>query len=458
MIEKIRRRFDRLRRKRDLTVGSISKNIWILALPLIVTNMFESAFNIVDMFWVGRLGPEALAAVSMSGIVIMVMFFLLLGVGIGTISLIARYIGAKKDDSANNVAMQSLILATILSVVLGLIGYIFSPHILKVLGADYNVLMLGTGYMRITFAWMLVMVYMLFMSAILQGAGDSFTPMLVFGLSTFINIVLDPFLIFGWGPFPVLGVNGAAWATVIARAVGSVIALNILFKGRSHIRIKLNKPEFSIMWKILKIGIPASMQNILRGLMGVVMVSVVAGFGTFAIAAYGVGIRLIMLVMMPGFAFAAAAQTLVGQNLGAKNPARSERSAWTAFAYYAMFMFVMALLFYFFSNNVIGIFSNNPEVIKIGTDFLRITSFGFVFIAMGLVFGRSLSGSGDTVSPMVMTFVALWVVQIPLAFYLAYHTPLGIKGIWYAMLCANFLLGFMAVLWFQTGRWKRKKV
>lgn len=458
VIERIKKGFNRLRKKRDLTIGSISKNIWIIALPLILTNGFESAFNLVDMFWVGKLGPEALAAVSMSGTVIMLILFLLIGVSMGTVAMVARFIGAKKDEDANNVAIQSLILATFLAVFLSVIGYILSPHILKALKADPTVLILGTSYMRILFIWVIIMVYMFFMSAILQGAGDAFTPMLVLGLATLLNLVLDPFLIFGWGPFPRMGVDGAAWSTVIARAVGSFIALYVLFKGHSHIKIKLRKPDFSIIFRILKIGIPASMQYILRGSMGIIIMSIVAGFGTFAVAAYGVGIRLTMLVMMPGFAFAAAAQTLVGQNLGAKNPARSARSAWTAFFFYSIFMLLMSILFYSFSSQVFAFFSNNKQVVEIGNSFLKIVALSFVFISMGLIFGRSLGGSGDTISPMIMTFIALFIVQVPLAFFLAYKTSFGIKGIWYAMFAANFFLGIMSVIWFQTGRWKNKKV
>lgn len=449
---------ERFRRKRDLTIGSISKNLWILALPMIITNIFESAFNLVDMFWVGKLGPEALAAVSMSGMVLMVVFFLLIGMGMGTIAIIARYIGAKNVEGANNVATQFLILATFLSVVLGIIGYFLSPYILSALGANPTVLSLGTSYIQILLSCVVVMVYAFFISAILQGAGDAFTPMIILGIATLINLVLDPFLIFGWGPFPVMGVNGAAWASVIGRAFASMLALYIIFSGRSHIKVRFKKPDFSIMWRILKIGIPASTQNVLRGLMGVIMITVVAGFGTTAVAAYGVCIRLIMIVMMPGFAIAASAATLVGQNLGGKNPDRSKQSAWIAFYFYGGFMIFMSVMFVSFAPQLIGLFSSNTSVIEIGSDFLRIYSLGFIFIAFGLIFSRSLAGAGDTIAPLIIVFISLWVIQIPLAFYLAYKTSFGVSGVWYAMLLATFLQGILSLGWFQTGRWKHKKV
>jgi putative MATE family efflux protein len=456
----IKRIIHHFRKERDLTTGSISKAIWILAIPMIVSNMLQSAFNLVDMAFVGRLGPVALAAVAMAGQILMIVMFLMIGVGAGTTALVSRAIGEKNRAKADNIAMQTAIIGLIGSVVFGTIGYFASPWLLKFLGASPEVIEVGTGYLQITFAGIMALVYMFSIAAVLQGAGDAATPMIILGLSTILNIALDPLLIFGIGIFPRLGVNGAAWATVISRGIGAIIALEVLLRGRSrvHVRLKYLKFDFDIIWRILKIGIPASAQMTLRGLVGVVVIAVVAGFGTAAVAAYGVGIRFHMLAMMPGFALGMAAQTLVGQNLGAKQPDRASRSAWTTTGYYSIFMLTMSALFIIFAPSLILIFNNDPQVLEMGTNFLRITAWGYLFIAFSLIFNRSLSGAGDTISPLILTFVALWLVQLPLAIYLSRIPGLGVNGIWIAVVASYVVQGITTVAWFQTGKWKHKKV
>lgn len=456
----IKKLFLKFQKERDLTTISISKGIWILAIPMIVSNMLQAAFNLVDMIWVGRLGPAALAAVAMAGQILMIVMFVMIGVGTGTTAMVARAVGKKDRPKADNVAMQSLILGFIGSAVFAVIGYIFSPWLLEILGAKPDVVQLGTGYLQITFAGVIVMFFMFLISAILHGAGDAATPMLVLAGSTVLNVVLDPIFIFGFGFIPALGVNGAAWATVLSRGIGSLIALEILLRGRSriHVRMEYFKIDLETIWRILRIGIPASTQMSLRGLVNLAMIAIVAGFGTFAVAAYGSGQRLFMLAMMPGFALGMAAGTMVGQNLGAKQPERATLSAWTTVGYYSIFMLFMAFVFIAFAPYLILLFNNNPEVVKIGTSFLRITALGTIFIAPGLILGRSMSGAGDTLPPMIITFVALWMIQIPLAIFLSRIPALGITGIWFAILTAYFSLALMGIFWFQLGRWKLKRV
>jgi len=449
-----------MRRKRDLTEGTISRHIFFLATPVIFSNLFQSFFNIVDMFWVGKLGPSALAAVAMSGSIMMVLMFVLMGVGMGTIALVARYTGAKQEHAADNAAMQSLILGTVMAIILSIIGYFLTVPLLKLLGAEPEVLFLGTGYLQVIFMGVIVVFYMFLVSAIFQGAGDTLTPMFILGSVTLVNIILDPLMIFGVGPFPEMGVVGAAWSTVISEGLGSLIALGLIFKGfsRVHVRLSEFKVDPSTILKILEIGIPASAQMSLRGFMMVFLMAFVAGFGTMAVAAYGVGLRLNMIVLMPGFGFAAAAATLVGQNLGAKAPKRASQSAWTATWYYMIFMSIMTLLFLIFAPQLISVFNKVPEVVEIGTVFLRIISISFIFTALGLVLGRAMSGAGDTLPPLVLTFIALWVVQIPLAYYLANFTILGVRGVFYSILISNTILGILSAFWFNLGLWKRKKI
>jgi putative MATE family efflux protein len=452
----IKNLFLKFQKERDLTTISITKGIFLLAIPMIASNLLQAAFNLVDMIWVGRLGASALAAVAMSGQVLMVVMFVMIGIGVGTTAKVARAIGEKDKAKADNVAMQSLILGFVGSLVFALIGYYLSPWLLRVLGAQPDVILLGTGYLRITFVGVIVMFYGFLISAILQGAGDAATPMLLLAGATLLNIVLDPIMIFwlGWG------VNGAAWATVIARAIGSVVALEVLLRGRSriHVRAEYFKIDWQTIKSILMIGFPASVQMTLRGAVGIVLIAVVASFGTFAVAAYGVGIELFMIAMMPGFAFGMAAATLVGQNLGARQPERAVLSAWTTVGYYVIFMFLMCVIFVVFAPYLIMMFNTEPEVVRIGTDFLRITALGTIFIAPALILGRSMSGAGDTTSPLIITFITLWIVQIPLAFVLSRYTGLGLTGVWIAILIAYMSQALMAMTWFSVGRWKLKKV
>jgi len=457
MLKKI---FNKFQKERDLTSGSISKNLWILAFPILTSNLMQAVFNLVDMFWVGRLGPVAIAAVAMCGSIMMIVMFVMMGIGAGTTAVVARAIGAKNKQKAEKAAMQSLILGFWTALFFSIIGYFLSAPILTALGADPAVVSIGTGYMQIIFLGVIVIVYMFLISAVLQGAGDAATPMLILVVSTLINIVLDPILIFGWLGFPKMGVNGAALATVIAEGIGSLIALEVLLNGRSRLQVHFSKirSDLKTMFLILKIGMPASLQMTLRGLVGIALIYVVSKFGTTALAAYGIGMRLNMLALMPGFALAMAAGTLMGQNLGAKKPDRARASAWAAVFYYAAFLVVIGTWFVVFAPQVIAFFNNDPTVVAIGTSYFRITTWGYLFVAIGVVLSRALAGAADTVAPMIITFISLWLVQIPLAFILSDISKLGLNGVWFAILAAYIMQGVLTWIWFSTGRWKHKAV
>jgi putative MATE family efflux protein len=279
-------------------------------------------------------------------------------------------------------------------------------------------------------------------------------------LSALINIVADPLLIFGLGPFPRLEIKGAAIATVIARGIGMFIILFILIKGYSYIKISLKniKLKFDIIWRITKIAIPGSIQMGIRSVSGLIMMSIVVVYGTCALAAYGIGLRIVMIVMMPGFGLGAATATLVGQNLGAKQPQRAEKTAWIALIFYEVIMIVVGFLFYIFAAKIIYVFNNNPEVIREGVSFLRIVTLSYVFLAMGIVLHQSLHGAGDTVPPMIITAISLLGVRIPLALFLPKFFPLNTQGIWLAYALSTVLEGSVVAFWFKAGRWKRKKI
>jgi putative MATE family efflux protein len=444
----------------NLTEGNILNNIFILALPLLVRAVLESFQSVIDMFWVGRLGPQALAGVAMGGTIVMVLFPLLIGIGTGTTVMVARSIGAKNQEAADNAATQSIIIALITAGILCLVGILFSHELLKLLQASPEVILIGERYLKVILLGGVAMTMLFLSGSILQGAGDAVTPMKIMSLSVVANIILDPFLIFGWLGLPALGVRGAALATVIAEGSGSFFLLYILFKGKSNIHIRFDKYKinFAAIAQIFKIGIPSSMQMLFRHLMNLVLMAIVATYGTYAVAAYGIGLRLRMMFLLPAFSFGAAAATLVGQNLGAKQPDRAHRTAWLATLINAAIMTAIGLLLFIFSENVIGLFNKNPEVIFIGVKYLKITSLFFPAIAFGVVFGRAINGAGDTIPPMIITFITLWLIQIPLAVILPKYTILGLDGIWWAISIATLIQGILALVWFERGSWKLKKV
>lgn len=446
-------------RKRELLQGSIVRNVWALATPMMFGNMLQTAFNVVDMVWVGKLGGAAIAAVAMSGSILMVIMTLIIGIAMGTIAMVARFMGAGERKKANEVAMQSLILSFIASSLLAAAGFGLAEGMLKLLGGTPEVVALGTGYLKILLVGGTVMFLLFLTEAILRGAGDALTPLIILIISILLNAILDPLMIFGIG-FPRLGVNGAALATVLARGIGVIIAFRVLFRGSSPIHLELRnlKVNFGLMGRMIKLGIPSSIQMSLRSLMGVVLMAIVAKYGTYAVAAYGVGLRIMMLVLMPAFGLAMAAATLVGQNLGAGEPERAHLSAWTATCFNMLIMGTVGIIFFLFAPNLISFFNTNPQVVEIGTAYLRITSRGYLFIALGIVLGRALTGAGDTVSPMVITFISLWCLQIPLALILPGGFHLGVAGIWWAILISTVVHGTITTGWFQRGRWKLKEI
>jgi putative MATE family efflux protein len=443
----------------DLTEGSTVKNIWALAFPMMLGNVLQTAFNLVDMIWVGRLGSEAIASVAMSGAVLLVIITLIFGISTGTQSLVSRFTGAKKHLAAENVAMQSLIIGAILSVILAAVGMVFSRSILQILGAKAAVLQMGTDYLKIILSGSLLMVYLFLINSIFRAAGDAIIPMLVMVGATVLNIVLDPLLIFGIG-FPRMGVRGAALATLFSQGLASLVGIFLLFQGHSRIKIEISKfnADLKIIFKIIKIGFPNSMQMALRSIVGLVLMTIVARYGNSAIAAYGIGLRIFSVVLMPGFALATSAATLVGQNLGAKKFFRAKMCAWQAAGFNALLMGVVGVFFFLFSANLISIFNANPNVIKLGSEYLRITSFSYIFVAQGLVLGRSLMGAGDSISPMLIAFFSLLGVQIPLAIILPNHLNIGISGVWWAILVSSVLQAILTIFWFNLGYWKMKKI
>ncbi len=443
---------------RDLTEGSITRAIAHLGVPLIATSLLQSAFNLVDMFFVGRLGPSSLAAVTLSGIVIALLITAAIGISIGTLALVARYWGARRYREAALVVGQSFHLSLLLSLLFGVGGWFLARPLLGFLGGSGEVLELAVTYFRIISAgaWT-IFIFVTFSSA-LKGSGDAWTPLKVMALGVVVNCLLDPLLIFGWGPVPALGVPGSALATVLSRLVTVAVIIYRTRPKRSHLDLSgaFGRVSFPLLGRILRIGFFSSVEMLLRSVAMIALLRFVSVYGTAALAAYGIGTRLRAVVLMPGIGLGYSSGILVGQNLGAGQPKRAHRTAWATWGIYQAVIIPLIAGFFIFAREVVGLFSRDPEVLLAGAVFIRYLAVSFFFLALTLVFGKSLNGAGDTAGPMAITGFSL----LGMVGFLLWpgSAGFGLEGIWKAILGATALNGILMAWWFQRGRWRRPAV
>ncbi len=444
----------------SLTTGSVWAALMGLAWPMFVSTTLQNLQSVIGLFWVGRLGSDSVAALAMSGTILMMLFPVVMGLATGTIAIVSRSVGAGNTKEAAEVGGQSLIAALICGIVAGVAGWYWAGDIFRWQGATGEVARLGTQYMEISFLGSFTVFILFIGSSILQASGNTVIPMYAMVLATLLNLVLDPIFIFGLLGMPRLGVEGAALSMVLAQCVAMVVILRALAKGKSGVKVGLAAWKLRIepIWRIMKVGIPSSGQMLSRSLMSVGLMWIVATYGTNAVAAYGIGVRFHMMALMPAFVLGNAAGAIVGQNLGAGQPERASRVAWLATGLDAIIMLVLALGLTLFAEPLIRLFDASPEVVAMGASYLRIASFFHVFAALSIVLGRALQGAGDTVAPMVTTIVGLWGVQIPLAVILARYMTSPTDGIWWSVGIAIMVNGLMVAFWFMTGRWKHKKV
>lgn len=443
-----------------LTEGHLLRGLVGLALPMLASAALQNIQSLIDLFWVGRLGPDAVAGLAMSATVMMMIFPMVMGTATGTVALVSRSIGAGNKDGASHAAAQATVLAAVLGVVTAAVGLLAMRPLLDLLGASPEVGDLGAVYLRITLGCSATMTVLFVANSAIQGAGNTIIPMTTMMLANVINIVLDPVLIFGLLGFPRLGVRGAAIATVTAQFVAAVIAVAVLARGVAGLKVRRRhwRIDLPLQWRILHVGVPSTGQMLSRSLMGLVLMRIVAASGTAAVAAYGIVWRINMILLMPAFALGNSAATVVGQNLGASQPRRAAHGAWLAAGVDVALMAVSAAFLWFFAPAVVGLFTGDGEAIAVGSDFLRTVAPSFVFVALAIVLGRSMQGAGNTVPPMVITLITLWGLQVPLALLFSQTWSPATRGIWVAMATANVLHGLMAAGWFLTGRWKHQEV
>ncbi len=445
-------------KRKDLTEGNISKHILTLAGPLILSNIFGTLFELVDAVFIGKLGSEALAGISMAGRILFFLATFAIGLSIGTVTLIAKSTGAKEYEYANKTASQSFLIGIFFASFLAIIGYLFSSKILYLLGAKENILLYGTSYLKILFLGIYTLFFLFLGSAVLRGTGDTKTPMKIMIFSFFLNIILDWILIFGKFGFNPMGVKGAAFATIISRGIGGMIFLYLLIKGdhNIHLKIKQFKPDFIIIKKILKIGFPASIQMFIRSTSAIVLIKFVSYFGTAVIASYEIGSRIFSLFLLPGLGFADPTATIIGQNLSAGKHKRAKKAAITGALFYLIILIFLSTFIFIFSENVICFFNNEKLVVETGSTFLKYIAIGSLFLSFGLVINRAFQASGDAVTPMIVTGISLYLFQIPLAYILSFTFNLKQTGIWIAYPFSSFLQAVLITILFFQEKWIKK--
>src|SRR5687768_5132296 len=446
---------------RDFTQGSILIGLIILAIPMILEMSMEALFAIVDTFFVAKLGAEAIAVVGLTESVLALIYAVGVGLSIGATATVARRVGEKDADGAARTATHAVYLGVIVSLIMGAAGVALAPYIIRLLRAEPQVIAMGIPFMRIMLGTNVVIVFLFLLNGIFRGAGDAAIALRVLIIANGLNILFCPLFIFGIGPFPELGVTGAAVATVCGRGAGVAFAAWALFvreNGRLNVKREHWKFDPKLLWSLVRLSSTAVLQFLIATLSWSGLVMILAGFGTMALAGYQIGLRVILFVLLPAVGLANAAATLVGQNLGAGQPDRAERSVWLAGAINAVLLGLAGLFFVIWPDLVIGIFTNDSEVASVGRDCLRIVGYGYAFYGLGMVMETSFNGAGDTWTPTYLNFLIFWVFEIPLAYVLAYRLGWGPQGVFWAITLAFSLLAVTAALLFRRGKWKTKTV
>lgn len=447
-------------RHHDFTRGGIGRAIFLLAVPMVLEMLMESLFGVVNAFWVSRLGQDALAAVGLTESMLTIIFAVALGLGMATTATVARRVGERNEEAAAHAAAQSILLGVFVSVAVGAAGFVFAPDLLGLMGAEGGVVAVGASYPRIIFGTNVVIMLLFLNNAIFRGAGDAAIAMRALWLGNLINLVLDPCLIFGLGPFPALGVTGSAVATSIGR--GTAVAYQFWMLGRARSRVRIRpaqlRPDFAAMLKLMRISLGGTFQFLVATASWVVIVRIVAFSGSAAVAGYTVAVRILVVALLPSWGMSNAAATLVGQNLGAGKPERAERSVWLTGLANMSFLAVVTVVTLLFAEEMIGLFTKEPAVVPYGVACLRYISYGYVFYAWGMVLAQSFNGAGDTWTPTVINIACFWVLEIPLAYALAVWSGMGAQGVFLAITIAESTLAVVAFLAFRRGTWKAKKV
>ncbi len=446
--------------RQDFTEGSIGRAILLLAVPMVMEMVLESVFAVVDVFWVSRLGADAVATVGLTESMLSLIYAVAIGVSMAAAAMVARRIGEKNPEGAAHAAVQAIGLGVVLALPIGVAGVLLAPKLLAAMGGSPQLVETGHRYTAVVLGGNVVVLLLFLINAIFRGAGDAAIAMRVLWLANLVNLVLDPCLIFGLGPFPALGVTGAAVATTCGRGMGVLFQLFTLSRGRGRIVIRRRhvRLEPRVMLRLLRVSGSGILQTLIGTASWLGLMKILSGFGSAAIAGYTIGIRLIVFAILPSWGMSNAAATMVGQSLGAKKPDRGERSVWIAGFYNMIFLGVIGALFIAFAGPLIRLFTSDPSVAPFGVDCLRFVSYGFLFYAYGMVLTQAFNGAGDTFTPTMINLFCFWLWEIPLAYVLAKPVGFGPRGVFLAITIAFSTLAVVSLVVFRRGRWKEIRV
>ena len=443
---------------RDLTSGPLTPVVFVLAVPMALEMVGESIFAVVDALFISRLGAPALASAGITETALDLVYAIAIGFSFAVTALVSRRYGEGDRRGAARAGVQAIGLGIAVSLALGIVGMIFAPRVLALMGADAETVAVGTTHARIMYAGMATIILLFLNNAILRGAGDPQAAMRSLWLANGINIVLDPCLIFGLGPFPELGLPGAAVATTIGRGTGVLYQFWVLSRG-SRIRIRREdiRTQWAVMRNLCRVSVGGIGQMLADMLPWILLIRIIASFGTMAVAGWVIAIRVALFVILPCWGLSNAASTLVGQNLGAGKPDRAERAVWITGGWNMLFMALVTGVFVVFAPDIAALFTDEPEVLRTAATALRIVSYGYVFYALGMVTRQAFNGAGDTRTPTWIDLVCFWLFEIPLAWLLS-RTALGVDGVFWAVAIAYSLSAAVSTLVFRRGGWKTTTV
>jgi putative MATE family efflux protein len=444
----------------DFTAVSLNRAILLLAVPMVLEMALESLFAVVDILWVGRLGANAVATVGLTESMLSLVFAVGMGLGLSTTAMVARRIGEKNPGAAAVAAVQAIALGLFVSAAIGVPSLVYAPQLLRIMGGSPEIVALGANYTRIALGGGGVVLLLFLNNAIFRGAGDAAIAMRLLWLSNIINLLLDPCLIFGLGPFPRLGVTGAALSTLIGRSIGVGYQFYRLLRGTERIRVlsRQLRLDVRVLLRLARVSITGILQFAIAHTSWIALVRIVSTFGAVALAGYTIAIRIIIFVLLPSWGLSNAAATLVGQNLGAREPQRAETSVWRTGFYNMLFLGTIGVFFAIFADAVVGLFTSDPVVLRLGAACLRILSYGNIGYAYGMVILQAFNGAGDTVTPTFINLFGFWFVEIPLAYALAVPARLRSNGVYLSIVIAECAIAVAGIVIFRRGRWKSQRI